>query len=106
MAKEYSKAFYNSKPWKTTRQAYYKSQFGICEICGGVGEEVHHIIPITPFNINDPSVTLSWDNLQLLCRSCHEIAHTGTKPTAEGITFDSFGQVVYNDKVGGIRYDD
>ena len=34
--------------------------------------EVHHKIPLTPENINDPSVTLNWDNLELLCKDCHE----------------------------------
>jgi len=106
MAKEYAKAFYNSKSWQTTREAYFNSQFGLCEKCGRVGEEVHHKKPITPFNLNDPNIALNWENLQLLCRSCHELAHAGTQPTTDGITFDSYGQVLQIDNVGGVRYDD
>ena len=38
-------------------------------------EIVHHKIPLTPDNINDLSVSLSWDNLQALCRRCHAEVH-------------------------------
>lgn len=34
--------------------------------------EVHHKVPLTPENINDPNVTLNWENLELLCKDCHE----------------------------------
>ena len=34
--------------------------------------EVHHKEPLTPENINDPAITLNWDNLELLCKDCHE----------------------------------
>ena len=32
------------------------------------GEIVHHKKELTPDNITDPTVALSWDNLELLCR--------------------------------------
>lgn len=38
---------------------------------------MHHKIYLTPENINDPSVTLSWENLELVCRECHAEEHTG-----------------------------
>ena len=34
--------------------------------------EVHHKIPITPENVNNPQITLNWDNLELLCKTCHD----------------------------------
>ena len=40
-----------------------------------MGTEVHHKIHLTADNINDASVTLNWDNLELLCKECHDIAH-------------------------------
>jgi len=43
------------------------------------GDTVHHKVPITPENINDPEVTLNPDNLILLCRDCHALAHKKTK---------------------------
>ena len=38
-------------------------------------EIVHHLIEITPQNIQDPSVTLNWSNLQAVCRECHAEKH-------------------------------
>ena len=34
--------------------------------------EVHHKVRLTPENINNPEITLNWDNLELLCHDCHE----------------------------------
>ena len=39
------------------------------------GEIVHHKIELTPENIDDPGITLNWDNLELLCRFCHSEVH-------------------------------
>lgn len=80
MAKEFAKGLYNSKAWQKTRDAYKKSVGGLCEICYAqgivkAGEIVHHKIHLTPDNINDPSITLSFDNLQLVCRECHALIH-------------------------------
>lgn len=82
--KEFAKAFYKSKAWQRTRDAYAASVFGLCEEClrNGIceaGEIVHHKQELTPDNINDPEVSLSWNNLQLLCRNCHGKAHGNTK---------------------------
>lgn len=80
MAKEYAEHFYNSKSWQYCRTEYKKSVGGLCERCKSkglivAGEIVHHKNKITPFNINDPNVTLSWNNLELLCRDCHKKEH-------------------------------
>ena len=34
--------------------------------------EVHHKIPLTEENITDPKVSLNWENLELLCKTCHD----------------------------------
>ena len=78
--KEYARAFYSSKAWKDTRTAYAKSKGGLCEICLAKGLYrpgviVHHKRNLSPENINDPTVTLCWDNLQLVCRDCHAREH-------------------------------
>lgn len=98
MAKDWAIWFYNSTRWQKTREAYYKSQFGLCEKCSNAGEIVHHIENITRQNIHDYNITLNWDNLQLLCRECHEEAHRGLPVTAEGIKFDENGDVIYEAK--------
>lgn len=78
--KEYAKGFYTSRAWAECREAYRKSVGGLCEAClkKGIikaGEIVHHIKPINTKNINDPDITLNWNNLRLLCRECHAEAH-------------------------------
>ena len=78
--KDYAKSLYKSKAWQKTRDAYARSVGGLCELCWekGVlrpGEIVHHKIAITPDNINDPTITLSFDNLQLVCRDHHAQIH-------------------------------
>lgn len=77
---EFAKSFYRSKAWQRCRDGYAKSVGGLCEEClrRGIyqaGEIVHHREPITPDNIGDPAVTLSWDNLELVCRDCHADLH-------------------------------
>ena len=80
--REITQPFYSSKIWKDCRAAYIKSVGGLCERCRKRGEieagskkrplEVHHKIRLSAANINDPSVTLNWDNLELLCKDCHD----------------------------------
>lgn len=78
--KPYAEKFYKSIIWQNTRNAYAKSVGGLCEICLSKGlyvpgEIVHHKVHITPDNINDPNITLDWNNLQLVCRDCHSLIH-------------------------------
>ena len=78
--KEYAKGFYSSDAWKKTRAAYIKKANGLCERCRAVGDItpgkiVHHKKYITPNNINNPSITLSFNNLELLCEDCHNKEH-------------------------------
>lgn len=80
MAREFSRSFYHSKAWKHTREAYVRSVNGLCERCLERGEYrkgaiVHHIEHLSPANIDDPAVTLGFDNLQLVCRDCHAELH-------------------------------
>lgn len=39
------------------------------------GEIVHHQIEIDPITVNNPEVSLNFDNLELLCRECHAAEH-------------------------------
>ena len=93
---EYAKAFYSSTAWKRTREAYSKSVGGLCESClqkgqYKAGEIVHHKIHLTPDNINDPSISLNWENLILLCRSCHGEQHD---KIIRRYKFDELGRVI------------
>lgn len=80
MHEQFANRFYSSPAWKDCRKAYKQSVGGLCERClkRGVikaGTQVHHKVVLTPENIDDPSVTLSWGNLELLCYRCHEEEH-------------------------------
>ncbi len=105
MAKEYAKAFYRSQAWKNTRTAYYKSQRGMCERCMSelasgqrtlhevnAGVIVHHKKHINPNNINDPHITLSFDNLELLCEEHHNKEHKSKYK--KRYRFDDYGNTI------------
>jgi hypothetical protein len=90
--------FYNSGRWKRCREAYKKIMHYQCELCGGVGEIVHHKTPLTQGNINDPDVALSFAKLRLVCRKCHGAEH-GTEVTAAGVCFDESGDLVQSPRL-------
>ncbi len=93
MAQDFALGFYQSKAWRKLREAFYKSKFGICERCGDAGLIVHHKVWLTPGNITKPEVSLNSDLLELLCQDCHNKEHGGNY-TADGLTFNEFGDLV------------
>lgn len=94
MAQAWAKAFYNSKAWQECRDGYIKSVFGLCEKCGKPGYIVHHKERLTPWNINDPDVTLNWSKLQYLCLKCHNAIDADNDPVRDDIMFTPDGQLV------------
>ena len=93
--KDYAAKLYKSKAWQRCRNAYSKSVGGLCERCLAKGqytpgEIVHHKCHINPDNISDPNITLSFDNLELLCRKCHGEEHGKTVKRFE---VDELGRV-------------
>ena len=93
--KEYAKWFYLSQVWKDTRDNYVRSVGGLCEEClkDGIvtaGVIVHHKIHITPENIHDENITLSHDNLKLVCRDCHAKEHRNKKR----YSVDELGRII------------
>lgn len=78
------KRFTRAKRGQRCRDGYAASVGGLCEDCLAKGlyrpgEIVHHMTELTPDNINDPAVSLSWSNLRLLCRDCHAKRHGARK---------------------------
>lgn len=72
--------FYKTKRWAHCREGFLKSKGGLCERCLAKGiykaaEVVHHKIRLTPTLCADPAIALNWDNLEALCRECHEKEH-------------------------------
>ena len=74
--------FYTTWTWRKCRKAFAESKGNLCERClkRGLIEpgskdrplEVHHKIPLTAETVTDPKVALNWENLELLCKSCHD----------------------------------
>lgn len=83
--------FYTTRTWRRCRAEFIKSRGRMCEECwkrgvietGSKGRplEVHHIIPLTDENMNDPAITMGWDNLQLLCKDCHDAKKNQSEKT-------------------------
>ena len=94
MAKDWAESFYNSKKWKDCRESFMQSKNYICENCKSVAIICHHKTWLTPGNINDPYISLNWDNLQSLCTECHQKIHGNNSITVEGLAFDSEGNLV------------
>lgn len=102
MAREFAREFYHSKQWKSTRDAYAASRHYLCERCFErgffeKGEIVHHKVHLDPSNISDPSVSLSFDNLELLCRKCHADEHPEIyrrEDVPRRYRFDAHGNVI------------
>ena len=105
MAKEFTNNFYGRIAWKEVRDAVMKRDAWLCQDCLKKGmytpaEEVHHIIWLTPENINDPNITLNPNNLISLCKECHHERHnTGERKQNLGekrnrrYKVDKFGRV-------------
>jgi len=94
MAREFAGNFYKTKLWRDVRASYIKSVGGLCERCyaAGIirhGDTVHHKVHLTAENINNPAVTLNYENLELLCRDCHAEVHKSQKR----YTVDETGKV-------------
>lgn len=67
----------------------------VCERCGNVAKIVHHKKYLTKENINDPSVTLNFENLEALCQDCHNKEHHGSYgATRYDVMFDEDGDVI------------
>lgn len=84
----FAREFYRSWSWIKCARAYKADRGGLCERCLAKGlitpgEEVHHKIHLTPENINNPKISLNFDNLELLCKNCHIEEHRGVRWRAD-----------------------
>ncbi len=102
----FAKKFYHSKRWEGVRRLVWDRAQGLCERCKSRGvlkpaDVVHHKIPLSPENMDDPDVSLNPDNLVALCHDCHTEVHqklgvgamNGSKDEPR-VGFDSEGNVV------------
>lgn len=75
--------FYTDSKWEKCRAAYFTHVGGLCERCKAEGrivpgEIVHHKIHLSEENMSDPTIAYNFDNLELLCQTCHNKEHFGS----------------------------
>ena len=85
--------FYKSDRWHMARDIVITRANGLCEKCGQPGLEVHHIIHLTPDNVDDVSISINPKNLIYLCKECHNKEH-GRFSSKTDYKFDCDGNVV------------
>ena len=83
--------FYKSIPWQVAREIKIREANGKCERCGALGEEVHHKIRLTVLNVTNPEISLNQENLELLCKKCHNAEH---KRFSKSQQFDEDGNLI------------
>lgn len=83
--------FYKSPAWLAAREVKIMSVNGLCERCGQIGIEVHHKERLTIDNVIDTSISLNQENLELLCRECHNQEH---ERFSNKVRFDKDGNLV------------
>ena len=105
-------AFYKSKAWNQVKNTIWLKQNLLCANCNRpvyvdglsnwIPKEnrikgiVHHKIHITPENVNDPNITLNFDNLKYVCRKCHAEEH-GARSGLRYVVNDA-GRVICREK--------
>jgi 5-methylcytosine-specific restriction endonuclease McrA len=50
--------------------------------------------------VDDPHITLNFDNFQRLCQDCHAAVHSSTPESR--VTFDENGNIVWKETDGGL----
>ena len=80
MGRLFARQLYNSKAWINLRFNLIIERGPRCQRCEKVMVDTsrligHHRIPLTPANINDQSITLNKDNVELICFDCHNKEH-------------------------------
>ena len=55
----------------------------LCEICGAISVDIHHIVPRSKFGSKTKELQDDFSNLIALCRKCHEKAHNEQISKAE-----------------------
>ena len=102
--------FYHSRAWKETRKYIWLKQNLLCARCckpvyvDGISEWipkekrrtgiVHHKIYLDNINVYDPNITLDEDNLEGVCKWCHEhVCHNTDISTRKDYKFDDEGNL-------------
>lgn len=84
--------FYQSRKWKQVRSYIRQRDNGICQKCGGIGQEVHHKEPLSLKNYQT-EIAIDPNNLVLLCKECHN-AERGDGLVRADVAFDNQGRMI------------
>ena len=87
--------FYKTTAWKRCREDYLKTHVW-CEECLKENRytpatHVHHKVFLNEGNVNDPSISLNFDNLEAVCHECHNKIHHGK--STKRYKVDEWGKV-------------
>ena len=101
--------FYQSKAWQDVRKSVWLKQNLLCNRChrpvyvDGISDYipkqnrrtgiVHHKVYLDENNINDINITLNIDNLEGLCKDCHEKEHNKGPAIRQDYYFDEEGNI-------------
>lgn len=101
--------FYNSKAWQDVRKTVWLKQNLLCNRChkpvyvDGISEYmpkgnrtigiVHHKVYLDNYNINNKEVTLDINNLEGLCKYCHDKEHAKGNAIRNNYYFDEEGNI-------------
>ena len=103
--------FYLSKAWQDVRKCVWLKQNLLCNRChkpvyvDGISDYipkenrrtgiVHHKIYLNDTNIDDKDITLNIDNLEGVCKWCHEHeCHDSKIATRKEYKFDEYGNLI------------
>lgn len=104
------KSFYHSKAWKDVKRAVWLKQNLLCNrchrpvyvygLCDYVPKEsrrtgiVHHKIYLDDINVYDDTIALDEENLEGICKECHDKEHLVTTITRSEYEFDETGMLI------------
>lgn len=87
------KDFYKTKEWNKARKLALVKAGYKCNRCSNAGKYVHHIEYLTDTNYQDVNISLSLDNLEVLCLDCHNREHFA-QTLRQGLKFNEQGDIV------------
>lgn len=87
--------FYNSLIWQKQRKYKMQQENYRCARCDELAEDVHHKITLTEQNVNSFDISLDLNNLESLCRKCH---NKETHSNKGDYCFDKNGDLYENKK--------
>lgn len=83
--------FYNSSAWQKQRQYKMQLENYKCARCGDIAVDVHHKTTLTAESVNDINVSMNLDNLECICRNCH---NKETHSTKVKYIFNKYGDLI------------